>query len=249
LRGEGFEASTDAEAIASARERAGGGTIVCDEPLAAAAREAGLPVRPMTGVALELFANATLMVRLSPTLEEGCAFECPLLRFLEAGIEFMQRRAWDLPGVNGLFELRVRERGRPESISTLVVQRQNEKLDGPALGVVSREFALEVSGADDNLIRVDAPLQLLLVFVPAPKDLVELLLRAFKTDRVPIAMRGATPRLVGPAEIRLLTGVLECVNALASGRTDSRAKVGRISVEIRPHPHGTLLTRPPMGTA
>lgn len=244
---EHFEAASDAEAIARVLTLGPPGALACDVTLEEAARVAGLPVVPFEGPALEVFSVLAMVVRLSRTVTRDAFESGAMLRFAWACAGFAWAKPWEHEITARLLEVRASAGGEPDDVTTLVLPPESAML-GPGVGLITHDVELEVGDADPSLVNVKGPVQMLIVFEPAPEDLRGLLLRAFESPLFPlcISLRGGRSRVfLSAPEVRLLTGVLEGIADLMNGAESARADVDGLIVTVQEHRHAPLVSRHP----
>lgn len=242
-----FEAPNDTAAIARVLTLGSPGALACDVTVEEAARVAGLPVVPLEGAALELFAVLAMVVRLSRAVTREAFESGAMMRFAWACAGFAWNRPWEHEITARLLEVRACIPGEPDDLTTLVLPPDTAML-GPGVGLVTHDVELAIGETDPSIVNVKGPVQMLIVFEPAPDDLRGLLRRAFETELFPLclSLRGGKSRVfLSAREVRLLTGVLECVTELMHGAESAHADVDGMVVAIQEHPHGPLVARQP----
>lgn len=238
-----FEAANDAEAIARILTLGPPGEIACDVTMEEAARVAGLAVVPFEGPALELFAILAMVVRLSRAVTRDAFESGAMMRFAWACVRFVWAKPWEHEISARLLEVRAEE-----DVTTLVLPPETATL-GPGIGLLAHDVDFAMGRGDPAIVDVKGDVQMFIVFEPAPEDLRPLLHRAFATSLFPltVSLRGGESRVLPTAkEIRLLTGVLECIDELLTSEDDSEeSDVDGLLVSVQPHVHGALVTRHP----
>lgn len=240
-------ADSDAEAISRARESCAPATIACDTTMEEAARAAGIPVIPLSDGQLTLLAVFAVLPGIVRTMTPGALEECDLLRFLRACAGFAWAQAWRSDLVGRLFDVVVSGRGGSERLALVLQPDDGEP--GPGFGLLEPEFELAADGATPGLVNAIGRGRLTLVCTVTPQRLHALLLRTLGTCLFPIGIphRGDAARL-DASDVRLLTGVLECIGALTTGAESANADVDGRRISVARHTHDALLERP-RGTA
>lgn len=240
-----FAADSDAEAIA--RVRAHCALLACDTMMEGAAREAGLPVTPLTEPQLTLLAVLAVIPGITNTMTAAAIEKADVLRFAYACAGFAWAQVWRSDLLGRLFE--VQASGETERL-TLVVQPDG-CAPGPGFGLLEPgvELAASREGPGVNAIGNG---RLSLVCVQMPERLQPLLLRALGTELFPIGIsyrRSPESAPLNVNEIRLLTGVLECIRDLTTGAESATVEVDRRRISVSRHPHDSLLAPQLRGTA
>lgn len=226
--------------------REGRGQIgACDESLpelALVARERGLPLAALTAAQRETRALLAMLPGILVMVTERAVREADLTRYLRACAQTMEVAPWTTPMARTMFEVKVTNRG-PATRYTLILQKDGGQY-GPGFGLLHPDVSLRMN--PENVVEVRGNAALIVALVDVPPVAVSAFEDAFGITQFPVALTlrcSPDPAPLVTEEIRLLTGVMECLFELSFEERASSEVDGQ-TITVTPHPDDALLGTP-----